>query len=145
MATLDFCSTGRRKTATAIARLKPGDGKIFVNSKSLPDYFGGRETNKMVVQQPLALTGLASQYDVYVKVRGGGVSGQAGAIRHAIARALAKTDTEAATSELTLEGAVTSIRQMMRKAKYLTRDARKVERKKYGLKKARKATQFSKR
>jgi len=111
--------------------LVPGDGKVTINKRSLDDYFGGLETLKLFIKQPLVLTETADKYDVIVNVRGGGVSGQAGAIRHGIARALLKVDP--------------NFRPTLKKAGLLTRDPRMVERKKYGLKKARRAPQFSKR
>ena len=122
--------TGRRKTATARVFLKPGNGRILVNHRSLDEYFG-RETARMVVRQPLNIVGITSNVDVNVTVRGGGGSGQAGAIRHGIARALVDYD----------EG----LRRPLREAGLLTRDAREVERKKVGLRKARKRPQYSKR
>ena len=122
--------TGRRKTATARVFLKPGNGRILVNRRLLDEYFG-RETARMVVRQPLNIVGIASSVDVTVTVCGGGGSGQAGAIRHGIARALVDYD----------EG----MRRPLREAGLLTRDAREVERKKVGLRKARKRPQYSKR
>lgn len=122
--------TGRRKTSSARVFLRPGNGEITINKQSMDDYFG-RETSKMVVRQPLEVTDSQSQFDVYVSVAGGGDSGQAGAIRHGIARALVNYNEE--------------LRPQLRKAGLLTRDARKVERKKVGLHKARRSTQFSKR
>ncbi|HBA33380.1 MAG TPA: 30S ribosomal protein S9, partial [Gammaproteobacteria bacterium] len=121
---------GRRKTSSARVFLRPGNGEITINKQSMDDYFG-RETSKMVVRQPLEVTDSQSQFDVYVSVVGGGDSGQAGAIRHGIARALVNYNEE--------------LRPQLRKAGLLTRDARKVERKKVGLHKARRSTQFSKR
>lgn len=123
-------STGRRKSSAARAILKPGKGEITVNRRGLADYFG-RETAQMIVRQPLEAADVAEKFDVIVTVRGGGGSGQAGAVRHAIARALVAQDE--------------SLRSEMRKHGFLTRDAREVERKKVGLHKARKATQYSKR
>jgi len=122
--------TGRRKTATARVFLRPGTGKISINDRALDTFFG-RETARMVVRQPLELTETLEKFDVYVTVVGGGVSGQAGAIRHGITRALIEYD----------EG----YRSSLRKAGYVTRDAREVERKKVGLRKARKRPQYSKR
>ena len=122
--------TGRRKTSSARVFLRPGNGEITINKQSMDDYFG-RETSKMVVRQPLEVTESQSQFDVYVSVAGGGDSGQAGAIRHGIARALVDYNED--------------FRPQLRKAGLLTRDARKVERKKVGLHKARRSTQFSKR
>ena len=122
--------TGRRKTATARVFLRQGTGKISINNRTLDQFFG-RETARMVVRQPLELTGNVEKFDVYVTVVGGGVSGQAGAIRHGITRALMDYDE--------------TLRPALRKAGYVTRDAREVERKKVGLHKARKRKQFSKR
>ncbi|MDD2374598.1 MAG: 30S ribosomal protein S9 [Eubacteriales bacterium] len=126
-----FYGTGRRKNAVACVRLYPGKGEITINGKSLDEYFG-METLKLIVRQPLVATDTVGQYDIICKVIGGGLSGQAGAIRHGLARAMVKADEEAYKATL-------------KKAGFLTRDSRKKERKKYGLKKARKASQFSKR
>ena len=125
-----FAATGRRKSSVARVRLVPGEGKIIINQRELDDYFG-LKTLELIVNQPLELTETKGKYDVLVNVIGGGVSGQAGAIRHGIARALLKVDEE--------------FRPALKKAGYLTRDPREKERRKYGLKKARKASQFSKR
>ncbi|WP_223669438.1 30S ribosomal protein S9 [Kangiella shandongensis] len=125
-----YYGTGRRKSSTARVFLRPGNGDITVNQKSLDQYFG-RETSRMVVRQPLELTELTDKFDVYVTVSGGGGTGQAGAIRHGITRALMEYDEE--------------LRTPLRQAGYVTRDARAVERKKIGLHKARKRPQFSKR
>ncbi|MEZ7818998.1 MAG: small subunit ribosomal protein S9 [Candidatus Azotimanducaceae bacterium] len=122
--------TGRRKTAAARVFLSSGTGKISVNAQSLEEFFG-RETSRMVVRQPLEVADMTDKLDVMITVRGGGNSGQAGAIRHGIARALVELDE--------------NFRVPMRKAGFLTRDARAVERKKVGLRKARKRPQFSKR
>ena len=122
--------TGRRKTSTARVYLKPGGGRIVVNGRDL-DVFFGRETARMIVRQPLELVQMGGRFDIDVTVRGGGTSGQAGAIRHGITRALLQYDD--------------TLRPSLRKAGFVTRDARKVERKKVGLRKARKATQYSKR
>lgn len=122
--------TGRRKTATARVFLSRGSGNITVNGKPLDEYFG-RKTSRMIVRQPLDLAELGDKLDVKVTVRGGGNTGQAGAIRHSLTRALIEYDE--------------SLRSPLRKAGYVTRDAREVERKKVGLRKARRATQFSKR
>ena len=122
--------TGRRKTATARVFLRPGTGKITINNRTLENFFG-RETARMVVRQPLELTENTEKFDVYVTVLGGGVSGQAGAIRHGITRALISYDA--------------TLRRSLRKPGYVTRDARKVARKKVGLRKARKRPQNSKR
>lgn len=128
--TQQYYGTGRRKTSTARVFLKPGSGKITVNSRDLNDYFG-RVTGRMVVRQPLELTETLSQFDVYVTVKGGGGSSQAGAIRHGITRALMEYNED--------------FRRPLRAAGYVTRDAREVERKKVGLRKARRRPQFSKR
>ena len=130
MATEQFYGTGRRKTSSARVYLRPGSGKIVVNKKPIEEYFG-RETARMVVRQPLETTETLGKFDVIVNVNGGGGSGQAGAIRHGIARALIQHDEE--------------LRSPLRKAGFVTRDSRAVERKKVGLHKARKATQYSKR
>jgi len=123
-------ATGRRKSSSARAWLVPGSGNIVVNSRGLDQYFG-RETARMVVRQPLEQLELGGKFDVHVTVRGGGTTGQAGAIRHAIARALVRHDEE--------------LRSPLRRGGFLTRDAREVERKKIGLHKARKRPQYSKR
>nr|PZM92957.1 MAG: 30S ribosomal protein S9 [Pseudomonadota bacterium] len=123
-------ATGRRKEAVARVWLQPGEGKITINDRDLHTYFG-RETSRMVLLQPLDLVGRREKVDVWVNVSGGGLSGQAGAIRHGISRALVKLDPE--------------LRQQLKKAGFLTRDARVVERKKYGQPGARKRFQFSKR
>jgi small subunit ribosomal protein S9 len=130
MAKVQYYGTGRRKKAIARIRLVPGNGNITINKRSLDDYFG-LETLKVIVRQPLTITDTIDKFDVIGKVSGGGFTGQAGAIRHGIARALLKAD----------EG----FRPILKKAGYLTRDPRMKERKKYGLKKARRAPQFSKR
>jgi small subunit ribosomal protein S9 len=122
--------TGRRKTSAARVFLKAGSGEINVNGRPLDEFFG-RETARMIVRQPLSLTQLEGKFDIHVTVRGGGTTGQAGAIRHGITRALMAYDE--------------TLRQPLRKAGFVTRDAREVERKKVGLRKARRATQFSKR
>ena len=125
-----FYSTGRRKSSTARVYLSAGSGNRMVNDRPL-DRFFGRETARMIVRQPLELAELADKVDVRISVTGGGTSGQAGAIRHGISRALSEYDE--------------NLRRAMRKAGYLTRDAREVERKKVGLHKARKRPQYSKR
>jgi small subunit ribosomal protein S9 len=125
-----FYGTGRRKTSTARVFLKLGSGEITVNNRPL-DRFFGRQTARMIVRQPLKVMDLNERFDVNVTVSGGGTTGQAGAIRHGLTRALMKYDE--------------SFRQKLRKAGFVTRDAREVERKKVGLRKARRATQFSKR
>lgn len=130
MAASQYYGTGRRKTSTARVFLRPGTGSITVNQRPLDEYFG-RETARMVVRQPLALTESLEKFDVIVNVHGGGGNGQAGAIRHGITRALMQYDE--------------TLRPSLRAAGYVTRDAREVERKKVGLRKARKKPQFSKR
>jgi small subunit ribosomal protein S9 len=130
MATDIYYGTGRRKTSAARVYLRPGKGEIKVNGRPLDTFFG-RETARMIVRQPLELSQLESKFDIQVSVRGGGTTGQAGAIRHGITRALMEYDE--------------SLRQSLRKAGFVTRDAREVERKKVGLRKARRATQYSKR
>ena len=135
-----YYGTGRRKSSTARVYLTPGNGNIVINTKTLDAYFG-RKTSRMIVRQPLDVTQLNDRFDINITVRGGGSNGQAGAIRHGIARALLRYE-QLSGGDSTLE---TSIRKMLRQAGYLTRDAREVERKKVGLKKARKGTQYSKR
>jgi small subunit ribosomal protein S9 len=125
-----FYATGRRKEAVARVWLQPGSGKIEINTRSLEDYFG-RETSRMVFRQPLELTETSGQFDVLVTVAGGGLSGQAEAIRHGISRALERSNGE--------------LRMVLKKAGYLTRDARSRERKKYGQRGARARFQYSKR
>lgn len=132
--------TGRRKTATARVTVKPGKGDIMVNGRTLDEYFG-RETARMIVRQPLVATDLQGKFDVITLVDGGGINGQAGAIRHGIARALVEYENE--TSPSTEGNGV--IKQALKRAGHLTRDAREVERKKVGKHKARKGTQYSKR
>lgn len=136
----NYYGTGRRKTSTARVYLKPGKGQIQVNQQALEEYFG-RKTSQMIVRQPLEVTQLLGQFDVTVTVVGGGINGQAGAIRHGIARALRVYEQESGFDT----NAEDSIRKRLKKAGFLTRDAREVERKKVGLRKARKAKQFSKR
>jgi Ribosomal protein S9 len=130
MAKVQYMGTGRRKKSVARVRLVPGNGKVVVNNREIENFFG-LETLRVIVNQPLVLTGSKDKFDVLVNVHGGGFTGQAGAIRHGIARALVKSD-EALKPEL-------------KKAGFLTRDPRMTERKKAGLKKARRAPQFSKR
>ena len=127
---LQYYGTGRRKKSVARVRLVPGSGAITINKRDIDEYFG-LETLKVVVRQPLVLTGTADKFDVLVNVQGGGFTGQAGAIRHGISRALLEVDEE--------------YRATLKAAGYLTRDPRMKERKKYGLKAARRAPQFSKR
>ena len=130
MAEQKFYATGKRKTSVARVWMKPGTGEITINKRTMDEYFG-RPTSKMVVRQPLELMNLVDQFSVNVKVSGGGTTGQAGAIRHGLTRALMQYDE--------------SLRSGLRKAGFVTRDAREVERKKVGLRKARRATQYSKR
>ena len=125
-----FYGTGRRKKSVARVRVYPGTGKITINDRDIDDYFG-LETLKLIVRQPLALTGTTEKFDIVVRVAGGGVTGQAGAIRHGLSRALLQFDE--------------NLRPALKKAGFLTRDPRMKERKKYGLKGARRAPQFSKR
>ncbi len=131
MANVQYYGTGRRKSSVARVRLVPGNGKITINNRDIDDYFG-LDTLKVIVRQPLTLTSTISQFDVIANVEGGGFTGQAGAIRHGISRALLEADTDA-------------YRATLKEAGYLTRDPRMKERKKYGLKAARRAPQFSKR
>lgn len=131
MATTKYYGTGRRKSSVARVYLVPGTGKITINKRDIDEYLG-LETLKVIVRQPLVATDNADKYDVLVNVKGGGYTGQAGAIRHGIARALLKVDSD-------------EFRPILKKAGYLTRDPRMKERKKYGLKAARRAPQFSKR
>ncbi len=137
--------TGRRKSSTARVFLKPGTGKITVNTRSLDEYFG-RETARMVIMQPFDAVDMLGKFDVKATVRGGGTTGQAGAIRLGIARALVQSDEEGTEGGESGEGgSAQSFRRLLREKGLLTRDARRVERKKVGLHKARKAVQFSKR
>ena len=130
MSSETFYGTGRRKTSTARVYMRPGSGDITINSRPLDDFFG-RKTARMIVRQPLEVADVQDKFDISVTVRGGGTTGQAGAIRHGVTRALMNYDE--------------SLRGPLRQAGYVTRDAREVERKKVGLRKARRATQFSKR
>ena len=130
MATTFYYGTGRRKSSVARVRLVPGEGKILINKREIDNYFG-MDTLKIIVRQPLELTDTVGKYDVLVNVDGGGTTGQAGAIRHGISRALLKADAD--------------LRPALKKAGFLTRDPRMKERKKYGLHAARRAPQFSKR
>lgn len=130
MAKVEYNAVGRRKKAIARVRLVAGDGKILINKRDIDNYFG-LETLKMTVRQPIELTKAAGDMDILVNVTGGGLTGQAGAIRHGISRALIKANPE--------------LRESLKKAGFLTRDPRMKERKKYGLKAARRAPQFSKR
>ena len=122
--------TGRRKTSTARVFMRSGNGRIIVNGRPIDEYFG-RETARMIIRQPLEVAGVVDRFDINVTVKGGGASGQAGAIRHGVARALVEHDE--------------TLRSDLRRAGFITRDAREVERKKVGLRKARKRPQFSKR
>src|SRR3990167_4741196 len=128
-----FYGTGRRKSSTARVFLREGNGQMIINDRTLQHYFS-RETARMIVCQPFEVTGLKDQFDIVISVDGGGMNGQAGAIRHGIARAL---------SQYAQSLEMGDIKKSLRKAGYLTRDARAVERKKVGLKKARKGTQYS--
>ncbi|MBQ4049532.1 MAG: 30S ribosomal protein S9 [Clostridia bacterium] len=128
---IQFWGTGRRKHSIARVRLVPGNGGVTINDRTMDEYFGGLDTMKLIVNQPLVLTATTDKFDVFVNVKGGGTAGQAGAIRHGIARALCQADV--------------AYRPALKKEGFLTRDPRMKERKKYGLKKARKAPQFSKR
>ncbi|MDH5692116.1 MAG: 30S ribosomal protein S9 [Gammaproteobacteria bacterium] len=130
MAQTQYYGTGRRKSSTARVYLRPGKGDIVINKRPIEEYFG-RETARMVVRQPLEKVDVMGKFDIYCNVDGGGTSGQAGAIRHGITRALMQYDE--------------ALRSPLRKAGFVTRDSREVERKKVGLHKARRATQFSKR
>ena len=125
-----FYGTGRRKSSVARVRLYPGTGKITINGRDIDDYFG-LETLKLIINQPFGVTNTVGKYDIVANVNGGGISGQAGAIRHGVSRALLLADE--------------SYRPLLKKAGFLTRDPRMKERKKYGLKAARRASQFSKR
>ena len=130
MAQVSYYGTGRRKSSVARVRLVPGEGKVTINGRDMQEYFG-LKTLELIVRQPLELTETNDKYDVIANVAGGGVTGQAGAIRHGISRALLEADPE--------------YRKVLKSAGFLTRDPRMKERKKYGLKKARRAPQFSKR
>lgn len=156
MASEQYYGTGRRKTSTARVFLREGSGKLVINGRSLEDFFG-RETARMVVRQPIVLLDIDNKFDVYCTVKGGGASGQAGAIRHGLTRALldyeasnSSIDSKPVASEDDDDGtdggsARGAWHDSLRKAGYVTRDSRQVERKKIGLHKARKGTQFSKR
>ncbi|WP_353094175.1 30S ribosomal protein S9 [Tissierella praeacuta] len=130
MANIQFLGTGRRKTSIARVRLVPGNGNITINKRDIAEYFD-YETLRVIAKEPLVITETMDKYDVLINVEGGGSTGQAGAIRHGIARALIESDGE--------------LRPILKKAGHLTRDSRMKERKKYGLKKARRSPQFSKR
>ena len=131
MAKLQYAATGRRKSSIARVRLIPGKGEVTINGKSLDEYFGGLDLLKQEVKRPLVLVGAEGKFDVVARVQGGGTTGQSGALRHGIARALCVADA--------------ANRPALKAAGYMTRDPRMKERKKYGLKKARRASQFSKR
>ena len=126
-----YYAVGRRKSAVARVRLYPGEGSVTINGKPAREYFGGRELHYLVMQEPFRVTGTTERFDVVVSVVGGGTTGQAGAVRHGISRALIRADEE--------------LRPALKSAKLLTRDAREKERKKVGLKRARKAPQYTKR
>lgn len=128
---LEYYGTGKRKTSVARVHLRPGAGEIQLNERSMDEFFGGHEALKMLVRQPFAITETNEKFDVHVRVRGGGVSSQAGAVRHGISKALCEFNLE--------------LRKKLKKAGFLTRDARIKERKKYGQKGARRRFQFSKR
>ncbi len=130
MAQIQYYGTGRRKSSVARVRLVPGNGEVIINGKKVDEYFG-KKTLEMIVRQPLVLTQTESRLDVIAKVEGGGISGQAGAVRLGVSRALVKMDAE--------------LRPVLKRAGFMTRDQRMKERKKYGLKAARRAPQFSKR
>ena len=130
MAQVSYYGTGRRKSSVARVRLVPGDGKVTINGRAMEEYFG-LKTLELIIRQPLVLTEMSDKYDVVASVKGGGTTGQAGAIRHGITRALMELDS--------------GLRPALKKAGFVTRDPREKERRKYGLKKARKASQFSKR
>lgn len=128
---IQYLGTGRRKTSVARVRLLPGEKGIIINGKEMREYFGGRELLSKIVEQPLELTETLNKYGVRINVNGGGTTGQAGAIRHGVSRALLEADA--------------NLRGVLKEAGFLTRDSRMVERKKYGKKKARRSPQFSKR
>ncbi|MBZ4654422.1 MAG: ribosomal protein [Peptococcaceae bacterium] len=130
MAQVQYAGTGRRKTSVARVRIVPGEGKVVINNRPLTEYFG-KKTLEMIVKQPLVLTNTEGRFDVLAKVAGGGITGQAGAVRLGIARALLKADA--------------GLRPVLKRAGFLTRDPRMKERKKYGLHGARRAPQYSKR
>jgi small subunit ribosomal protein S9 len=130
VAVVQYLGTGRRKTSIARVRLIPGNGKVTINNRDIEEYFD-YETLRVIAKEPLVITETLDKFDVIVKVEGGGFTGQAGAVRHGIARALIESDE--------------TLRPILKKAGYLTRDSRMKERKKYGLKKARRSPQFSKR
>jgi len=135
-----YYGTGRRKSSTARVFLRPGSGQMTINGRSIEEYFG-RETSRMIVMQAYDVTEMHGKFDAFITVKGGGASGQAGAIRHGITRALMAYDEEDGGEE----GGAQGFRRLLRQAGLVTRDAREVERKKVGLHKARKRPQFSKR
>jgi small subunit ribosomal protein S9 len=137
-----FYGTGRRKNSSARVFLRPGSGNIVINSRPISEYFV-RETDCMIIRQPLEVVDMLSKFDIIATVTGGGMSGQAGAVRLGIARALVAYDEDGAPADV--EPTENSFRKQLRRQHLLTRDARRVERKKVGLRKARRATQFSKR
>jgi small subunit ribosomal protein S9 len=139
--------TGRRKSSVARVFLRPGKGNMTINGRTIQDYFGGRESLRIIVRQPLKLADMLNKFDLLITVKGGGISGQASAIRHGITRALMQYDEEdtGGTGTTGTGGGVHGLRKLFRAAGYVTRDARRVERKKVGLHKARRGVQFSKR
>lgn len=158
MAEQQYYGTGRRKTSSARVYLSRGTGKLMINNKSVEEYFGGRKAAHMIVRQPLALLEAQDKFDIKVFVKGSGLMGQAGAIRHGITRALIDYDEQDVASESFFsdseeegeggsegEGSQQTVRKILRKAGYVTRDSRVVERKKVGHRKARKVEQYSKR
>lgn len=145
-----YLGTGRRKTSTARVRIQKGSGNIEINGRTLDEFFGGRRAPKIIVNQPLVVGGFEGNFDISVTVNGGGISGQAGAIRHGITRALLAYDEEGVTDSGDSSGSSDgegpmTLRKTLRKAGFVTRDARMVERKKFGHRKARKVEQYSKR
>ena len=144
MADTQYYATGRRKSSAARVFLRPGTGNIMVNNRALDEYFG-RKTARMIVRQPLETVDMSGKFDVWISVKGGGINGQAGAIRHGIARALVKYDEVDIKDGEEVSDELVTFRKRLRAKGLLTRDARRVERKEVGLKKARKRPQFSKR
>jgi small subunit ribosomal protein S9 len=142
--TQHYYATGRRKTSSARVFLKPGKGTITINGQEVEKYFG-RETARMIIRQPLEAVKKLNEVDIYITVKGGGNTGQAGAVRHGIARALVKMDESGQVKVEGDEKNPNAFRVILRKSGYLTRDSREVERKKVGLHKARKRAQYSKR
>ena len=145
MAITQNYGTGRRKTCQARVFLKRGKGQITINNRTIDEYFGGRIAAHMIVKQPLVLLGVVDKFDIKVTVHGSGPMGQAGAIRHGITRALMDYDEEGTSGSASDEEGAQSFRRILRKAGYVTRDSRAVERKKVGFRKARKVEQYSKR